>query len=167
MSDADLIGKRGESIAYSRLTLPREAGSPRPLFALHHLGDKFETLDFLVELLDAGRPGLCFFIQVRSTWKPLTKSRTPPRLRIEVSEDEVRRMAGWPAPTYLIGVHQGTDRVFIVSVHEGMTEAIPSITTAHELTSLTMKLLWDEVRDYWVARDFPRRTSAFQNGAST
>jgi hypothetical protein len=44
-----------------------------------------------------------------------------------------------------------------------MREAIPSITTGHELTSESLKRLWDEVRDFWQSRDMTRPTSHFRN----
>lgn len=164
MSLTDLIGKRGEAVALSHLLIPRAAGSPAPFFELSHLGDKFRTLDYLGELAETGREVFLFFVQVKSTWKPLTTTQEPPRLRIEVSENDVRRMAAWPAPTYVVGVSHATGRVFIVSIHHGMTEAISSITTAHELTPETLRRLWDEVRGYWISRDMSRASSHFLDG---
>jgi len=45
----------------------------------------------------------------------------------------------------------------------GMAEAIPSITTAHELTCQTLRRLWDEVRAFWQGRDMSRSSSSFVN----
>ena len=98
------------------------------------MGEKCQTFDYLVELVDAGEKTPFFFIQVKTTRKGFTKTQTPPRLRINVSAKDVRRMAAYPVPTYLVGVHENAERAFIVSIHEPMSEAIPSITTAHELT---------------------------------
>jgi hypothetical protein len=45
-----------------------------------------------------------------------------------------------------------------------MAEAIPSITTAHELNNgETLKRLWEEVRDFWQGRDMRRAVSSFVN----
>ncbi len=86
-----------------------------------------------------------FFVQVRSTRKQFTRQK-PPRLRVEVSEREVCRMVAYPAPTYVVGAHEAEERAFVISVHGAMCEAIPSITTAHELTCETLERLWDEVQ---------------------
>jgi hypothetical protein len=43
-----------------------------------------------------------------------------------------------------------------------MREAIPSITAGHELTNETRKRLWDEVREFWQARDMSRPVSRFR-----
>src|SRR5262249_15613575 len=130
-----------------------------PYFWPHYLGEKYETLDFLVELVDAGEKTPFFFVQVKSTRKAYTKTHTPPRLRVEVSETDVRRMAAYPAPTYVIGVQESEERAFIISVRTGMCEKISSITTAHELNCTTLKQLWDEVRAFWQGRDMTQATS--------
>jgi hypothetical protein len=70
-------------------------------------------------------------------------------------------MVDYPAPTYVIGVHEREERAFVVSVHGTMRKAIPSITTAHELTAHTLRRLWEEVRDFWRDRDMSRSASAF------
>ena len=163
MGITDFIGGRGEAIA--DFALRANAGPTRtnrisrPLY----LGQKCETFDFLVELVDAGERTPFFFVQVKSTRKAFTKKQTPPRLRVEVSEQDVRRMVAYPAPTYVIGVHEDEERAFIISVHGGMSEAIPSITTAHELTCVTLRRLWDEVREFWQGREMTRSASSFLN----
>jgi hypothetical protein len=127
------------------------------------LGEKCETFDFLVELVDAGEKTPYFFVQVKTTRKEFTKTRTPPRLRVNVSEKDVRRMVSYPAPTYVVCVHEGEERGFIIAVHGTMAQAISSITTAHELTCETLRRLWDEVREFWRDRDMTQSVSAFLN----
>jgi hypothetical protein len=63
----------------------------------------------------------------------------------------------------VVGVHEKDERAFVVSVHGEMRVAIPSITTGHELTCDTLKLLWDEVREFWHGRDMTRTASRFTN----
>jgi hypothetical protein len=72
-------------------------------------------------------------------------------------------MIAFPAPTYVIGVHEDEERAFVISVHGTMSEAIPSITTEHELTCDTLQRLWDEVREFWRGREMARPTSSFLN----
>jgi hypothetical protein len=137
MGITDFIGGRGEAIAYTRLSQMCREGD-LPYFWPHFLGEKCQTFDFLVELVDAGEKTPFFFVQVKTTRKQYTKSHTP-RLRVEVSKEDVRRMSAFPAPTYVVGVHEEEERAFVVSVHGKMREAIPSITTSHELTAKTLK----------------------------
>jgi hypothetical protein len=163
MGPGDYIGGRGESIAFSCLTRIWGKDRELPYFWPHYLGEKAQTLDYLVYLLDAGESTPFFFVQVKTTQKELTRTQTPPRLRVEVSAGDVRRMVVHPAPTYVIGVAEETERAFFISIHGEMGEAIPSITTAHELNGATLKRLWDEVLEFWRCRDMSRTSSYFLN----
>ncbi len=162
MGITDFLGGRGEAIAYTHLSRVCREGD-LPYFWPHFLGEKCETFDFLVELIDAGEKTPFFFVQVKTTRKEYTRTQTPPRLRIEVSEKDIKRMSAFPAPTYVVGVHEVDEREFVIAVHSEMREAIPSITTGHELAGETLKQLWDEVREFWQARDMTRPTSHFLN----
>ncbi len=159
----DYIGGRGEAIAFAWLTQPCRSDSDLPYFWPHFLGEKCETFDFLVELVDASERTPFFFAQVKATYKEFTRSLSPPRLRVEVSEKDVRRMIAYPAPTYVIGVQADEERSFVISIHGPMSEAIWSITTAHELTCETLRRLWDEVREFWQSREMTQWTSSFLN----
>jgi Domain of unknown function (DUF4365) len=160
MGNADIIGGRGESIAFICLTkIGRE--DDLPYFWPHFLGEKCATFDFLVELVDAGDKTPFFFVQVKTTRKELTKKEQ--RLVVGVSAQDVRRMVDFPAPTYVVGVHEDLVRAFVVSVHGEMNEPIASISTGHELNHDTLKRLWEEVRAFWQTRDMSRAQSAFLN----
>ncbi len=162
MGITDLIGSRGEAIAYTRLTtICRD--DDLPYFWPHCLGEKCPTFDFLVELVGAGEQTPFFFLQVKATRKRFTKTQTPPRLRVQVSDEDVRRMVAYPAPTYVIGVHEEQEQAFLISVHGDMRAGISSLTTAHELNCDTLRRLWDEVRAFWQGREMTRKASSFTN----
>jgi hypothetical protein len=165
MRVADFIGGRGEAIAFMRLARIWRDDADQPYFWPRYLGEKGQLFDFLVELVGAGQMTPFFFVQVRSTRKDFTR-QVPPRLHVEVSEQEVRRMVAYPALTYVVGVHEGEERAFVIAVHGAMGAAIPSITTAHELNGETLRQLWEEVRDFWYGRDMTRPMSAFWNEVS-
>ena len=162
MGKSDYIGGRGEAIAFTRLSRICRDDS-LPYFWPHYLGEKCPTFDFLVELVGAGERTPFFFVQVKSTRKAYTTTQTPPRLRRDVSAGDVRRMSTFPAPTYVVGVHEADERAFVVSVHGETSEAMTSITTGHELGCETLKCLWDEVREFWRGRDMTRTESRFLN----
>src|SRR5438552_7744756 len=98
MEIADFIGGRGEAIAFARLARVCRTDDDLPYFWPHYLGEKCETFDFLVELVGAGDKTPFFFVQVKTTRKELTKAWLPPRLRVEVAENDIRRMVAFPAP---------------------------------------------------------------------
>jgi hypothetical protein len=157
----DFIGGRGEAIAYMWLSQLRR-GDDVPYFWPHYLGEKCETFDFLVELVDAGEQTPFFFVQVKATRRGYTR-HTPPRLSVKVADKDVRRMSTFPAPTYVVGVHENEERAFLISVHGAMRDAMSSISTEHELTGETLSHLFEEVRASWQGRDMTRPASRFIN----
>src|SRR4051812_25058439 len=106
MGKSDYIGGRGESIASMRLDRIWRTDADLPYFWPHFLGEKKKTFDFLVELVDTGPSTPFFFVQVKPTQKDYTKTQNPPRLRVEISEEDIRQMVAFPAPTYAIGVQE-------------------------------------------------------------
>ncbi len=156
MNGRDDIGGRGEHIFAARIM--QFCGRPLPYFRPRFLGEKAETLDFLVELVGVAVPAF-FFAQVKATRKELTRRER--RLRVGMSADDVRRAVGVPAPTYLIGVDEPGEGCYIVAIVHGMTEAIHSIPTTHPLDCGNLGRLHAEVERFWSGRDMRRRTSVF------
>lgn len=161
MPTADDIGVRGESIFVTRITKPCGPGG-EPLFRPHFLGEKFATLDFLLELVGVNGGSAYCFVQVKATTSGLTRGR-PPRLRVRLSETDVKRMVGYPAPTYLVGIHEPTEVAYIASVNEANCGRFTSLRTDHSLNDpVNLQHLWDEVHQYWRSRDMTLRGSVFR-----
>src|SRR5262249_50359052 len=89
MGITDYLGGRGEAIAFARLTKICRTDVDLPYFWPHFLGEKCETFDYLVELVDAGEKTPFFFAQVKTTRKDFRKGKSLPRLRIEVSARDI------------------------------------------------------------------------------
>lgn len=158
---SDAIGLRGENIFFVRLTEPdAERG---PLFRPQFLGDKFPFADYLV-LLEGSRTGLFFFVQVKSTLEGYTVKER--RLRVKVTEANLRGLASFPAPTYVVGVDNIDEGVFIASANEEGGGGITSLSTAHPLNPVNRRQLWEEVRAYWsqsTTSGMPKLDSAFSD----
>lgn len=106
----DVIGKRGENIV--ELCLTEFANFPAPLFSATRLGDKWPAVDFYVELTTIPNEKPFFFVQAKAT-----ASTTPLKsLQISTTKHDVEI----PAPTYILGVHEPSKRVFVRSVHSGI-----------------------------------------------
>jgi len=157
MAAQDDIGSRGEFLFGSQVMV--SCGRPLPYFQPRFMGEKARTYDFLVELVDTGDFTLFFFAQVKTTRKGYTKKFN--RLRVEMSEEDVRRFSLIPAPTYLIGIDERSEAAFIVAMLEGMTGRISSIPTTHPLDCNNLPLLYAEVKQFWSNRDMRQRTSVF------
>jgi hypothetical protein len=161
MGKQDFIGNRGQSIAHARLTeMCRKNGLP--YFDAHFLGDKCPIFDFLVELVGAGQRCPYFFAQVKATRDGLTAT-SPQRLKVKVVKSDVRKMVLFRAPTYVVGVDEPGERAYVIAIFGGMKAGFSSMSTQHPLNPGTLKLLWEEVRDYWQGRNMHQAKSRFVN----
>ena len=159
MSDRDLIGARGEWLTQLAFTEP--VGDRETLFRPQFLGDKYPTIDLIVELVDAG-PSLTpfFFAQVKATTQGYTLEGN---LRVQVTAAGLRSLVAYPVPTYIVGVdtvHPG--RVFICAALASGPDHFPSFPTRYELNTAVLRALYDEVIDFWRAYPAPFVVSRFR-----
>jgi hypothetical protein len=151
----DVIGSRGESIV--EICLTDYQTFARPLFRPGFLGDKWPSIDFYVELQAVRGKRPYFFAQAKTTATSIGTS-----LNVSTRKRDIERLLQIPGPTYILGVHEPSKRVFVRSVHEGTPlRAITRIPVSYELTSKNLRILHDEVRDYWAGNDHKPRSSVF------
>jgi hypothetical protein len=102
--------------------------------------------------------GRFFFVQAKAT----AATNPSTSLRISSTKEDVARLLQIPAPTYILGVHEPSKRVFIRSVHDGVAvKAITRIPNTYELTSKNLKILHDEVVRFWKKRRHKPTDSVF------
>ncbi len=154
----DVIGFRGEKLVELRLT--DYSAFSRPLFRPGFLGDKWPAIDFYVELNSVRGKRPYFFAQVKATSAPLTSGST--QLSISSKKTDIERLLRIPGPTYIFGVHEPSNRVFVRSIHSGVPiHAVTRIPVAYELTSTNLEALHKEVRDFWGANAYKPAASVF------
>jgi Domain of unknown function (DUF4365) len=154
----EVVGFRGEKIV--ELCLTNYKSFPAPLFRPGFLGDKWPSIDFYVELRTVRRRTPYFFGQTKATSSRLLRSS--PSLRISTKSTDVERLLRIPGPTYIFGVHEPSQRVFIRSVHQGtMQRAITTIPITHELTPENLRALHTEVRRFWEGDSYKPSNSVF------
>jgi hypothetical protein len=158
MDGRDDIGSRGEFLFCARIM--DFCGRSLPYFRPRFLGEKAQTLDFLVELVGTGDRTLFFFVQVKSTRQGYTR-RGPRRLKVSVSGGDVRRFSRVPAPTYLVGIDEVQEVGYILAILAGTKEPIPSLPTDFPLDRANLPRLYQEVEQFWSGRDMARRHSVF------
>ncbi|HEX3315279.1 MAG TPA: hypothetical protein VHR72_10335 [Gemmataceae bacterium] len=151
------MGKRGESIAFVRLTEVCK-DDDLPYFLPHFLGDKAPLFDAFVELVGAEDRTPIFFAQVKSTRDGYDGKG---RLNVKLSKDDVLAMTSYPAPTYLIGIDERDEKAYLTAVFGQMDTTISSMSVAHPLNCETLKALWVEVREYWREKRMDRTKSVF------
>ena len=154
----DVTGRRGEKIV--ELCLTQYAAFTRPLFNPGFLGDKWPAIDFFVELQDVPNATPYFFAQVKATSVPMTPRASS--LHISSTKADISRLLQIPGPTYVFGVREPTQRVFVKSVHAGSApKAITRIPLVNELTPENLRRLYDEVRRHWESVGRKPLTSSF------
>src|SRR5262245_10445272 len=110
----NLIGERGESIFELAITDYRMF--KKPLFKPGFLGEKWPTIDYYVELLGVANSSPFFFAQVKSTTNKLKTNATT--IKISADRKKCELLFNLPGPTYIVGVHEPTEKAYIVSVHQ-------------------------------------------------
>lgn len=154
----DVTGFRGEKMV--ELCLTDFQAFPSPLFRPGFLGDKWPAVDFYVELATAQGQGMYFLGQAKSSSKGLSNRARV--LSISTKARDIQRLLQIPAPTYIFGVHEPTQRVFARSVHSGGANTISSIPLTHVLNAVNLQQLHDEVVSHWQAQTASKpTTSAF------
>jgi hypothetical protein len=155
MSNA--LGQRGEALFYVLIT--KSHGREKPLFRPQFLGDKWPTIDFIVELENAGSITPYFFVQVKTTRGGYTKKDN--RLKIPIYREDMRKLALYPAPTYIVGIDEIKERGYILSANGEWLQGLSSFPTAFPLDKINQDLLWKEVKDYWMKVKIRPRASHF------
>ena len=151
----EVTGFRGEKMVELCLTNYKDFDAP--LFRPGFLGDKWPSIDFYVELQAVHKRKPYFFAQAKATAAGLSQS-----LSISVKKKDIERLLQIPGPTYIFGVHEPSGRVFVRSVHVGTpVKAITRIPLSHELTSEKLRILHDEVREFWGTDNHKPKSSAF------
>jgi Domain of unknown function (DUF4365) len=154
----DVTGFRGEKIV--ELCLTDYQAFSKPLFRPGFLEGKWPAIDFYVELPAVRGKRLYFFVQAKATTSALAVHSSS--LSISTKEKDIARLLQIPGPTYILGVHEPSKRVFVRSVHVGTpVKAITRIPLAYELTSANLRALHDEVRTYWMSHTHKPTSSRF------
>lgn len=112
-----------------------------------------------MELLGAGSTIPYFFVQVKTTRGVYTQKEK--RLKVSVAGDDIRLLASYPAPTYVVGIDEVNRNSFLVSANGENLRSLSSLSTQFAINSANRRLLWEEVKDYWASLTDMRMTSHF------
>jgi hypothetical protein len=142
----DLLGQRGEALFYVMIT--KYNGHEIPLFKPQFLGDKWPSVDFIVELTNHQAQMIpYFFVQVKTTRRGYTDQN---RLKLHVHKDNIQRLASFPAPTYLVGIDEIKEVGYIVSANGEYLKTVSNISTQFPLYRCKVQeMLWQEVKAFW------------------
>jgi hypothetical protein len=141
----DALGQRGERIFEVLITKFHLDTSP--IFKPQFLGDKWQYVDFIVELVGAGSYIPYFFVQVKTTRQGYTKKEN--RLKVKVKEESVIGIASYPAPTYIVGIDDIQEVGYLVSANGENSKSLSSLSTNFPINKQNREILWHEVNNFW------------------
>lgn len=152
--EPDVVGSRGEILF--ELAITQYKAFRRPLFRSRHLGEKWPTVDFFVEIR-GGKKRPFFFVQVKSR----TAKATGKFFTVQIKGRDYDRMLKIPAPTYLVGVDEPSKKVYIRSVHAPGVPSLGRIPKKYILNDQNLMRLRDEVVQFWSRPDAKPKASVF------
>jgi hypothetical protein len=141
----DALGRRGESLFDVLITeFHSDAG---PIFKPQFLGEKWQYVDFIVELVGAGSYIPYFFVQVKTTRQGYSKKDK--RLKVKVEKDSIIGIASYLAPTYIAGIDEIKQEGYLVSANGENLTSLSSLSTNFPINKQNREILWNEVNDFW------------------
>lgn len=128
-------------------------------FRSRHLGEKWPTSDFYVELIGP-KEHFFFIVQVKSTNQGINRDN---KLRINVPKDKLHKLNNYFCPTYVVGIDVITEKAYIVSVNTKRRKAISSLSTKYEINTITRSRLFDDVKKFWTDSNVNNFKSTFKH----
>jgi hypothetical protein len=141
----DALGRRGESLFDVLIT--EFHSDDGPIFKPQFLGEKWQYVDFIVELVGAGSYIPYFFVQVKTTRQGYTKKDK--RLKVKVEKESIIGIASYLAPTYIVGIDDIQGTGYIVSANGENLKSLSSLSTEFPINKQNREILWNEVNDFW------------------
>ena len=139
------IGKRGENIFATIIS--RNIASKGFLLDPTFLGDKFQTVDFHVDLLQYSFKGF-FYASVKTT--TLGYYPEGDRMRITIDKDEIAELSKFVLPVYIFGIDEIEEKGYLISANNlDKAMNVNGVITKYPVNSANIELFWKEVAAYW------------------
>jgi hypothetical protein len=158
MNEKDFIGKRGETI-FAFLIGKKCSG--RFWFHCDFLGDKAETKDFVVYLINPACGEATFFVQVKATSKGYSGKGRTRKLRANVTRGDVTKLKRVTGPAYIAGIDVETEEGYLVAVTKRSRTQYSGIPCKHKINCALIEKLWKEIETYWGNRNMTAAKSLF------
>jgi hypothetical protein len=156
MNQRDHIGERGETI-FAFLIGKKCSG--RFWFRCKFLGDKAETKDFTVYCIDPSCGEATFFVQVKATSKGYVGKGRKRKLRVNVSEKDVKKLKRVTGPAFIAGIDTEVEEGYLVSVTKHSPKKYSGIPCTHKINCTLIEKLWKNVERYWKQQNMLARKS--------
>jgi hypothetical protein len=145
----NLSGDMGENLVAVDFSRPVKGRYKRPLFRPKFLGDKYPTIDLIIDVLapdSETRLGF-FFVQIKAIQGCALSA---PRLPIKVPQLKFNDLVDIQAPTYLVGVDIDSETTYLVGAYGRRSLGVSSISKNFKLKDDNVRIdLYKEVLEYW------------------
>jgi len=158
MNQKDYIGKRRETI-FAFLIGKKCSG--RFWFHCDFLGDKAETKDFTVYLIEPSCDEATFFVQVKATSKGYTGKGANRKLKVNVNQRDVQTLKGVTGPAFVAGIDIELEQGFLLAITKETGDKLSGIPCKHQIDCTLIENLWKEVEKYWIKRNMLAKKSMF------
>jgi hypothetical protein len=156
----DYIGERGEILFASLVTKWCDG---KPWFTeVVFLGAKAEARDFSVCLIEPSSGIANFYVQVKATTTGYTGKGKKKKLNVQVDKEDVEKLKTVPGPAFVVGIDIEKEAGFILGITAKST-SISGVPVSNKLDCEAIKKLWDEVNDYWKAKNMTPITTKFSS----
>lgn len=141
------IGSRGENITATRLT-------EFHIFRECFLGEKYPAADFLFDIVDNKTP-YPFLVQVKSTHQRSKYTDDKKAIKTPIPKSKLGKLIDRPLPTYVAGVDEDKEIVYLVSAFDRNANYTSSIPTkikfkkGNKRNKKYLERLKDDVIKYW------------------
>jgi hypothetical protein len=158
MNLKDYIGKRVE-VVFAYLIGKKCNG--RFWFHCDFLGDKAESKDFTVTLIDAPSGEATFFVQVKATTTGYSGTGANRKLKVKVSKKDIKKLKRVTGPAYVVGIDIDLEVGFLVAFTDATGESLSAVPCTHRIDCNLIRKLWREVEQYWAQRNMLPQQSLF------
>jgi len=129
------------------------------IFRPRHLGEKWPSSDFYVEL-NGLKEHFFFIVQVKSTSQGLDPSGF---LKIKTPKKKLHELNSYYCPTFLAGVDVNTSQVYLISINKNKRKQISKLPTKFALNSANRVLLFNEVKKFWESSNMKAYKNTFKH----
>jgi hypothetical protein len=158
MNEKDYIGKRGETIF---AFLIGKQCNGRFWFHADFLGDKAETKDYTVLLINPSCGEATFFVQVKATTRGYSGKGAKRKLKANVSKKDVEKLKRVTGPAFVAGIDIELEAGFLIAITQATAGKISGIPCTHRIDCNMIPNLWKEIETYWLNRNMTAQQSMF------
>jgi hypothetical protein len=152
MPSVNDIGEKGELIF--NLNISRDYN-----FRARHLGEKWPTSDFYIELIGP-KEHFYFIVQVKATDKGVNSVN---KLKVNIPKDKLHKLNEYYCPTYIAGVDVKTEKVYLFPINTKKHKSISGIPISFELDTAKRKKLFEDVKSFWTGTNVKIYKSKFKH----